>query len=97
MKLKTVMYYSLAATLLLLNRGTFYSAITAKNTTVAFFGFQYCITFFAFIKILASIGWHYFFFAMTTIRTSNKRFGNNFHIIFSLLSAAYILLNYSVL
>ncbi len=48
-------------------------AIGTKNTAIAFFRSNYFVTVFTFIKVLASIGWHFFLFLVPTFGTGNGR------------------------
>lgn len=57
----------------LLNWWTGNTSVATINTTVAMIWFKNLFAIFTFVKILASIGWHSFFFLMPTIGTSYCR------------------------
>ena len=59
-----------ATFLVLLNWRTFYTSVTAINTTVALLWFKNMFALFTFVKILASVCRHCFFFLMSAVGAS---------------------------
>ncbi len=70
----------LATFLVLLYWRTFYTSITAINTTVSLLWFQNSFTLFTFVKILAGICRHSFFFFVSAVGAGNSWFCYDFHI-----------------
>ncbi len=70
----------LATFLVLLYWWTFYTSITAINTTVSLLWFQNSFTLFTFVKILAGICRHSFFFFVSAVGAGNSWFCYDFHI-----------------
>lgn len=72
MKIVNVLNFFLLTTfLVLLKRRTFNTTITTINTTVTLFRFQHGFAFFTFVKILASVHRHCFFFCVPTVGAGN--------------------------
>ena len=57
----------------LLHRWTIHGSIRTKHTTVTFLWFKNLMATATFIKVLASIGWHFFLFLVPTFGTGNGR------------------------
>jgi hypothetical protein len=61
-----------------LKRRTFHCAERTEHAAIAMFGSQHCTTIFTFVKPLAGIGRHGFFFLMPALWTGDGGMQNHF-------------------